>query len=165
MPSPDIIKEKLTQLPILDNWTKPSRRMFERGSKVWESTEKGGHFHFYGHDGYLWDPETGDNIFALGYTLSITGSDQSKEAIISDFTEVLGEPRHDYRIKILHNMSKRRRKITFLTWLQPAEDYIENKPSYGLLARTIMEAFLMDCTPREEIRHKYLGTGNILPPR
>lgn len=135
MPNPEAIKAKLTELPILSEWEKPSRRMLERETKVWESTEKGGHFHFYGHEGFLWDPETGDNIFAIGYTLSVTSSDRSKSAIIADFTEVLGEPRRDFRIKIRKNLSKRRSKITFLTWLQPADEHVENKPSLWITSK------------------------------
>lgn len=151
MPSPEAIKDKLMQLSILFyHWEGPSLRMVDRDKKVWEGTEQGGHFHFYGRGSYLWDPETGRQIFAKGYTLSLTGTDKDKERIASDFIAVLGEPRRDFRNEIRRALSKKRSKITYLTWLQPEDDREENKSSYGLLAENVFEAYLLDLMPNDD---------------
>ncbi|MBU1031926.1 hypothetical protein KKE03_03335 [Patescibacteria group bacterium] len=168
MPSPETIKAKLTQLPVLSELQKPSRYMSDRETTVWERNEKGGHFHFYCIEAWLWNPKTGDNIPAIGYTLSVTGTDKSKAALAADFIAVLGEPKRNLRREMREAMVKKGifrmgKNIAYFQWLQPKDKSIENDPSFAILAENYVEAFMMDMVPKDSgptlPKHR-----NTLPP-
>lgn len=144
MPSAATIEAKLQQLPVLDQWTKRPR-----GQKVWDSiwegNEHGGHFHFYGHDGYLFDPSLRRNISAVGYVLSVSGSDKSKEAILTDFMEVLGPPRRNVREEMKQTLyGNKKSRIVYFHWLQPKDGTRKNDSTLVLTALDGVEAYLID---------------------
>lgn len=160
MPKPETIKAKLLELPILDVYDRP------RGKNLWEANEHGGHFHFFGCCGFLWDPTTGDHIDAIGYKLFISGSEKNKAAIAADFIEVLGPPRVDVRQEIRKVFSRIRRKpIDRLTWFQPEDEKVPNTSSLRILAENFVEVTLLDSVPKNSPGPSVLGNATKLLPR
>jgi hypothetical protein len=158
MPSPDAIKERLTQLPVLCR--RPSRRSWNRKEEVWEG---GGHFHFFCcEDKPLWNPKTGDTIPAIGYTLSVTGTEDIKTAIAADFIAVLGEPRQNLRTAFRERIWGKNR-IAYFDWLQPKDKTLADDSSLAILAQNSVEAYFLECISPSGDKPARLGRTNILP--
>ncbi|GEM_PF-4625129 len=109
MPSREQIKSQLAKMPILSEYQAP--RLYPE--MVWAGNENGGHFHFYRKKKIIFDAESLRYKATTGPTLSISGSERSKEAIAADFINVLGAPDSWKEVQ-----KATRRKIAFLTWLQ-----------------------------------------------
>jgi len=85
MPSPEQIKAKISELNILGEYEKPGRRE----NTVWAANEYGGHFRLYKQvavggilSGYRKTLQT---------VLSVSGEEVSRDNIVKNFTEAIGE--------------------------------------------------------------------------
>lgn len=104
MPNPEKILLALNTLPVIGEHDKPG------GDEIWKANENGGHFRLWRCAGELYSRDM-DIIDAEGCIVSVSGSKESRESIIEDFTNVLGKPRH----------KKERKSATYLTWLKPVK--------------------------------------------